>query len=74
MFFCTVSIPRKKVGGWGISDFNKKDSFLRALMESDSPEMGGHNSYTFTGNTSQLSYRALNYLDSIKALRKEALV
>ena len=38
--------------------------------------MGGHNSYTFTGNASQLSYRPFKFSgesDSIKALRKEAL-
>ena len=38
--------------------------------------MGGHNSYTFTGNASQLSYRPFKFFgesDSIKALRKEAL-
>ena len=39
--------------------------------------MGGHNSYTFTGNASQLSYRPFKFSgesDSIKALRKEALI
>ena len=39
--------------------------------------MGGHNSYTFTGNASQQSYRPFKYsgeLDSLKALRKEALI
>ena len=38
--------------------------------------MGGHNSYTFTGNASQLSYRPFKFSgesDSIKALRKETL-
>ena len=39
--------------------------------------MGGHNTYTFTGNTSQVSYRPFKFSgesDYIKALRKEALV
>ena len=38
--------------------------------------MGGHNSYIFTGNASQLNYRSFKFSgesDSIKALRKEAL-
>ena len=38
--------------------------------------MGGHKSFTFPGNASQLSYRPFKFSgesDSIKALRKEAL-
>ena len=39
--------------------------------------MGGHNSYTFTRNASQLSYMPFKFSgesNSIKALRKETLV
>ena len=39
--------------------------------------MGGHNSYTFTRNASQLSYRPFKFSgesDSIKALRKEDMI
>ena len=48
----------------------------RAALPEYTPINGGHNSYSFTGNTSELRYKPFKFSgesDSIKALRKEAL-
>ena len=61
----------------GSAEKSLRSKYLNINPPKYTPINGGHNSYTFTGNASQLSYGPFKFSgesDSIKALRKEALV